>query len=117
MKYIVPSIFALIAAFNAQTVEARPRAQVPQVFGYTGSQNYFGSNLNFSEPSQKSLREIRDIVSGQIAGEMIDAKLIDEGGRKVYEVRWAPSDAQLRGRIIIFIVDADSGQILSRRGG
>ena len=37
----------------------------------------------------------------------------DAGGRAAYFVQWQLPD----GRVVIFVVDAESGQILSRQGG
>ena len=37
----------------------------------------------------------------------------DAGGRPAYFVQWQTND----GRVIIFVVDAQSGQIISRQGG
>ena len=59
-----------------------------------------------------SLSQIVEIINAQEPGEQLDARLVNEGGRTVYVVRWQAS----RGRIIIFRVDAQSGQIIGRQG-
>lgn len=64
-----------------------------------------------------SLREVAQIISSQVPGSLSDADLSNNGGRQVYIVRWEPSDPAKRGRIIIFVVDAQTGQILERKGG
>ena len=37
----------------------------------------------------------------------------ESGGRAAYFVQWQLAD----GRVVIFIVDAESGQIIGRQGG
>ena len=64
-----------------------------------------------------SLREVAQIIDNNVPGRLSDAQLTNEGGRQVYLVRWEPSQEKERGRIIIFVVDAETGKILSRRGG
>ena len=121
MKNILTGIIVLSCVLGAQSADARPRGSngaSARTYGYIGPQNQFGASFNFQEPMRTiSLREIREIIASQVPGDIQDARLIEDGGRKVYEVRWQPSDASLRGRIMIFIVDAETGQILSRRGG
>lgn len=121
MKTILTSLIVLSCVFCAHEADARPKSQggnTSRTFGYIGPQNQFGSSFNYQEPMRTlSLREIREIIASQVPGDIQDARMRDEGGRKIYEIRWQPSDGQLRGRIMIFIVDAETGQILSRRGG
>jgi hypothetical protein len=66
---------------------------------------------------QLSLREVVQIIDARVPGRLSDAQLRSEGGRMVYLIRWEPSAENQRGRIIIFVVDAESGAILSQRGG
>jgi hypothetical protein len=61
-----------------------------------------------------SLREVAQILNQSVPGRLSDAQLVNDGGRQVYVVRWEPSEN--RGRIIEFVVDAETGKILSRRG-
>jgi uncharacterized membrane protein YkoI len=37
----------------------------------------------------------------------------EAGGRPAYYVQWQTTD----GRVVIFVVDAESGQIIGRQGG
>jgi len=53
------------------------------------------------------------MIARTTPGTHLDTDRGDFGGRPAYFVRWKTSD----GRVIIFVVDADSGQILSRQGG
>jgi uncharacterized membrane protein YkoI len=59
-------------------------------------------------PLSQVLNRINDIEPGT----QLDTSLISENGRPYYIVRWQAS----RGRIIIFKVDAQTGQIVGRQG-
>jgi uncharacterized membrane protein YkoI len=37
----------------------------------------------------------------------------DQGGRAAYFVQWQMAD----GRVVVFVVDAESGQVIGRQGG
>ncbi|KAF0117226.1 MAG: hypothetical protein FD163_2053 [Hyphomonadaceae bacterium] len=114
---ILPLLIAIALPLSAQ---ARPHnrgfeAAIAQSFN--GS---YPSPLDIIVAQQNrtlSLREVAQIIGSQIPGRLSDANLVNEGGRMVYVVRWEPSDDQVRGRIIIFVIDAETGQIISRRGG
>lgn len=120
MKTILQILSILLALALPMSAQARPHnrgfdAALAQSF--TGS---FPTPIDVIVAQQNrtlSLREVAQIIGSQIPGRLSDANLVNEGGRMVYVVRWEPSDNQNRGRIIIFVVDAESGQIISRRGG
>jgi hypothetical protein len=67
--------------------------------------------------AQLSLRQVVEIIDAQEPGRMLDSESVVTNGRLTYVVRWEPSREALRGRILFFTVDAETGQILSRRGG
>lgn len=62
-------------------------------------------------------RDVLQIINSIVPGEASDIRQSFENGRKVFIVRWEPSESHLRGKIIIFVVDAETGQILKRSGG
>jgi uncharacterized membrane protein YkoI len=66
---------------------------------------------------QLTLREVAQIIAREVPGSILEAELTSQGGRPVYVVRWEPSDESQRGRLLVFVVDAENGRILSRRGG
>ena len=57
-------------------------------------------------------RVLREIAARQ-PGRHLNTTMGEEGGRPVYFVQWQLAD----GRVVIFVVDAESGQILRRQGG
>lgn len=59
------------------------------------------------------LREIVRRVQASEPGELLDAQLVQAGGRSIYVILWLTPD----GRRLELDVDAQTGRILSRRGG
>ena len=58
------------------------------------------------------LGQVLAIINSQEPGSQLDTNTVIENGRPIYVVRWQAS----RGRIIIFRVDAETGQIIGRQG-
>ncbi|GIU67606.1 PepSY domain-containing protein [Candidatus Phycosocius spiralis] len=58
------------------------------------------------------LSQVLDRINDIEPGTQLDTSLISENGHPYYIVRWQAS----RGRIIIFKVDAQTGQIVGRQG-
>jgi uncharacterized membrane protein YkoI len=62
--------------------------------------------------SAVSLSQVLETINAQEPGTQLDTNTVVENGRTIYVVRWQAS----RGRIIIFRVDAETGQIIGRQG-
>jgi uncharacterized membrane protein YkoI len=58
------------------------------------------------------LSQVLETINAQEPGTQLDTNTVVENGRTIYVVRWQAS----RGRIIIFRVDAETGQIIGRQG-
>lgn len=58
------------------------------------------------------LGQVLETINAQEPGNQLDTNTVIENGRPIYVVRWQAS----RGRIIIFRVDAETGQIIGRQG-
>ena len=58
------------------------------------------------------LGQVFATINSQEPGRQLDTNTVMDNGRPIYVVRWQAS----RGRIIIFRVDAESGQIIGRQG-
>jgi uncharacterized membrane protein YkoI len=58
------------------------------------------------------LSQVLETINAQEPGNQLDTNTVIENGRTIYVVRWQAS----RGRIIIFRVDAETGQIIGRQG-
>lgn len=61
---------------------------------------------------QVSLSQVIGMIARSTPGRQLNTTMGDYSGRPAYFVQWQTPD----GRVIIFIVDAESGQILSRQG-
>ena len=58
------------------------------------------------------LSQVLEMINAIEPGNQLDTQIVTENGRPFYIVRWQAS----RGRIMIFKVDAQSGQIVGRQG-
>ncbi len=58
------------------------------------------------------LSQVLGMINAIEPGNQLDTQIVTENGRPFYIVRWQAS----RGRIMIFKVDAQSGQIVGRQG-
>jgi uncharacterized membrane protein YkoI len=62
---------------------------------------------------QVPLSHVLATIGARQPGRHLNTTVGDEGGKQVYFVQWQLTD----GRIVIFVVDVQSGQILRRQGG
>ena len=63
--------------------------------------------------SQAPLSKVIANIAARTPGRQLNTTMGDSGGRAAYFVQWQTPD----NRVIIFIVDAQSGQIIGRQGG
>lgn len=62
---------------------------------------------------QVPLSSVLKNIAAHQPGRHLNTTVGDDGGRQVYFVQWQLTD----GRVVIFVVDVQSGQILRRQGG
>jgi uncharacterized membrane protein YkoI len=62
---------------------------------------------------QVPLSRVLQMIAQRTPGRHLNTTQDNVGGRPAYVVQWQMQD----GRVVIFIVDAESGAILSRQGG
>ena len=62
---------------------------------------------------QLPLSRILGMIEARTPGRHLNTTQGDAGGRPAYYVQWQLPD----GRVVIFVVDAESGSILGRQGG
>lgn len=62
---------------------------------------------------QAPLSSVLARIAQRTPGRHLNTTQGDAGGRPAYFVQWQMAD----GRVVIFIVDAESGQIIGRQGG
>jgi uncharacterized membrane protein YkoI len=100
---------ALLAALIAAAAPAAALA-APDSLGAGWRQQQNEAQRGVREGRNLPLAQVVQMMQQRVPGRLLDAGLEQgPGGRSVYRVRWATED----GRRIDFIVDAQSGQILS----
>jgi len=62
---------------------------------------------------QVPLSRVLANIASRTPGRHLNTSMGDAGGRPVYNVQWQLPD----GRVVIFVVDAESGAVMSRQGG
>jgi hypothetical protein len=89
-------------------------ASGPQEGGLDFQRGRFERDTGFqvAQQSRVPLSQIIASINAIEPGQQLDTQLVNENGRSIYLIRWQAS----RGRIMIFRVDAETGQILGRQG-
>jgi uncharacterized membrane protein YkoI len=62
---------------------------------------------------QVPLSRVLAMIAQRQPGRHLNTTMGEAGGRPAYFVQWQTTD----GRVVIFVVDAESGQIIGRQGG
>jgi uncharacterized membrane protein YkoI len=59
------------------------------------------------------LSRVISMLDGRYPGRQLNTTMGEAGGRAAYFVQWQMQD----GRVVTFVVDAESGQVIGRQGG
>jgi hypothetical protein len=62
---------------------------------------------------QVPLPRVLSMLAARYPGRHLNTTMGDAGGRSAYFVQWQMHD----GRVVVFVVDAESGQVIGRQGG
>jgi len=62
---------------------------------------------------QIPLTRVIQMIGARTKGSYLNTTTGDQGGRPVYFVQWRMPD----GRVVVFVVDAESGAMLGQQGG
>jgi uncharacterized membrane protein YkoI len=62
---------------------------------------------------QIPLARIIQTIQAHTPGRLLNATTGDQGGRPAYFVQWQ----QTNGRVVVFVVDAETGAMLGQQGG
>src|SRR5688500_180709 len=99
-------LFALAVLFAAATtpvvVEARDGVRMVLVGGGQDQAR-----------RQVPLSRVLSTLAQRYPGRHLNSTMGDAGGRPAYYVQWQMEN----GRVVVFIVDAESGQVIGRQGG
>ena len=119
-----PALFAIIACAASLGVSAPAHAGKASAWGSSlgqaaarglipGPVDQNGRmSLMQVASSLAPLSQVLETINALEPGTQLDTNTIIENGKTIYVVRWQAS----RGRIIIFRVDAETGQIIGRQG-
>ena len=104
-------------AIAAMLLAAAPAAVTPAAaFAQDYGRPAFGAGREDGPRGGRQAAPLSRVL-GQIAarnpGRHLNTTQGDAGGRPAYFVQWQMPD----GRVVIFVVDAESGQIVGRQGG
>jgi hypothetical protein len=115
----IVTVLALAAAVPAQAGNASPWAKGGS-FGPASGRGLIPGPIH--QNGRMSLMQIAatlvplgqvlETINAQEPGTQLDTNTVIENGKTIYVVRWQAS----RGRIIIYRVDAETGQIMARQG-
>jgi uncharacterized membrane protein YkoI len=106
----------LIAALMTAAVPAVASAQRYPDYGrpaYGGRGDQDAARDAVRGGRQVPLSTVIANIAARTPGRQLNTTQGEAGGRPAYFVQWQTHD----GRVIIFVVDAQSGQIISRQGG
>ncbi|RAK65452.1 PepSY domain-containing protein [Phenylobacterium kunshanense] len=108
-------LFALAVLAAAVTVPAVADAQ-----GYGGQGGYGrrgftaeADQVREGRGRQVPLSRVLAALSSRYPGRHLNTTMGDAGGRPAYFVQWQMEN----GRVVVFVVDAESGQVVGRQGG
>lgn len=103
----------LIAALIAAAPAASYAQHGPDRSSYGGRGDQDAARAAVRGGRQVPLSQVIATISARTPGRQLNTTQGDAGGRPAYFVQWQTND----GRVIIFVVDAQSGAIISRQGG
>lgn len=107
-------IAALLAAAPAAVAQPYPdydRQGGRPSYGGRGDQDAARAAVRGGR--QVPLSQVIATIAARTPGRQLNTTQGEAGGRPAYFVQWQTND----GRVIIFVVDAQTGAIISRQGG
>lgn len=102
-------LFALAVLAAAVTVPAAADAQGYGRRGFAAE----ADQVRDGRGRQVPLSRVLASLSARYPGRHLNTTMGDAGGRPAYFVQWQMEN----GRVVVFVVDAESGQIVGRQGG
>ena len=92
---------------------AVPAAVQAQDYGRPGRGEQEQARDGVRSGRQAPLSRVLAMIASQNPGRHLNTTQGESGGRPAYFVQWQLPD----GRVVIFVVNAESGQIIGRQGG
>jgi uncharacterized membrane protein YkoI len=106
-------LLALVAVLAAVAGPVAASAQEgrPVLGAGRGDQDQARHGVNSGR--QVPLSRVLDMLRSRYPGRHLNTSMGEQGGRAAYLVQWQMAD----GRVVVFVVDAESGQVIGRQGG
>lgn len=108
MKRLAAIVAALLCAAAAPAAVAQGR---PDFGASRGDQDQAREGVRSGR--QAPLSRVLQSIEARTPGRHLNTRQGDAGGRPAYFVQWQLPD----GRVVVFVVDAESGQVIGRQGG
>jgi uncharacterized membrane protein YkoI len=114
------TLAAAMLAAGGGSVSAEPRWQVDEPQGYYGTHDERAERRHDQEHAREAVREGKILPLGRVLanvqrvypGRLLDAELVDGGGRPVYLIKMMTRDG-----IALVSADAVTGRVLGYRQG
>lgn len=102
-----------IAILAGALAPAVADAQSPRAIFGPGRADQEQAREGVRSGRQAPLSRILRSLDDRYPGRHLNTALADAGGRPAYFIQWQLDD----GRVVVFVVDAETGQMIRRQGG
>jgi uncharacterized membrane protein YkoI len=106
MKHLAVLAVLIVAATAPVVAQAQGGLR-----GFAGDQDQAREGVRSGR--QAPLSRVLQMIGSRYPGRHLNTTLGESGGRSAYFVQWQMEN----GRVVVFVVDAESGQIIGRQGG
>ncbi|WP_293905765.1 hypothetical protein [Phenylobacterium sp.] len=103
------ALAVLLAAATAPVAAAAQDQGRPVLGAGRGDQDQAREGVKSGR--QIPLARVLAMLAGRYPGRHLNTTMGDQGGRSAYFVQWQMAD----GRVTVFVVDAESGQVIGRQ--
>ena len=105
------AIAMMLAAIAAAAPAVAAQDGRPSFGGGRGDQDHARDGVRSGR--QAPLSRVLQMIGARYPGRHLNTSMGDAGGRPAYYVQWQMEN----GRVVVFVVEAESGQIIGRQGG
>lgn len=102
---------AALALALAAPVAAGAQEGLPALGAGRGDQDQARAAVRAGR--QIPLARVIQMIAARTPGRLLNATVGEQGGRAAYFVQWQRPD----GRVVVFVVDAESGAMIGQQGG
>jgi uncharacterized membrane protein YkoI len=110
MKRLI--VLAVMAAAAASPLAAQAQGYARAALG-VGLSDQDQAREGARSGRQVPLSRVLSSLAARYPGRHLNTTMGDAGGRQAYFVQWQMEN----GRVVVFVVDAETGQVIGRQGG